>query len=150
MELTLCCDIIVASSTAQFGLAEAKRGLVAMGGGCFRLPKRLPNNIAMEMVITAQPKSASDMERFGYVNRVVAPGTTLDAALELAELIVRNAPLAVRASKAIMSSSLREGWSDTDSWEKQMEIYAPVHVSDDLKEGLRAFAEKRDPVWLGK
>lgn len=150
MELTLCCDLIVASSTAQFGLAEAKRGLVAVGGGCFRLPKRLPHNIAMEMVITAQPKSASEMERFGFVNRVVAPGTAVDAALELAELIVRNAPLAVKASKAIISSSIRENWSDTDGWEKQMEIFAPVHASNDFIEGLRAFAEKRDPVWLGK
>lgn len=149
MELTLCCDIVVASNQAVFGLAEAKRGLIAVGGGCFRLPQRIPYHIAMEMIITAEPRPAADMERFGLVNRVVEPGQALDAALEYAALIIRNGPMAVRASKGIVARSQSEKWTDCEAWEKQNAIAAPVRASNDLKEGLRAFAEKRDPVWTG-
>lgn len=150
MEMTLCCDMIVASRAAIFGLAEAKRGLVALGGGCFRLPYRLPYNIAMEMITTAEPKSAEEMHHFGFVNKLVEPGQTLEAAKTYAALIIRNAPLAVAASKSIASRSVDEKWADSDGWAKQMEIVQPVLVSEDLKEGLKAFAEKRPPVWQGK
>jgi enoyl-CoA hydratase len=149
MELSLCCDIIVASKAAVFGLAEAKRGLVAIGGGCFRLPRRLPHNIAMEMILTAEPKNAEQMHRLGYVNSLVEPGATLEEALRLAHLIARNGPIAVRASKEIAARSSSEQWSDAEAWEKQAAIVAPVRKSADLQEGLRAFAEKRDPVWTG-
>lgn len=149
MELSLCCDIIVASNKAVFGLAETKRGLVAVGGGCFRLPRRVPHHIAMEMILTAEPKSAEEMHRLGYVNSLVAPGAALDEALRLASLIVRNGPLAVQASKEIAVRSSAEQWTDTEGWEKQVAIVAPVFNSADKQEGLRAFAEKRDPVWTG-
>ena len=150
MELTLCCDIIVASTTSVFGLAEAKRGLVAVGGGCFRLPKRIPYQIALEMIITAEPRSAEDMHRFGYVNKLVEPGRVLDAALDYGKLIARNAPLAVQASREIARRSVAESWTDADGWREQMAIVAPAFRSADREEGLRAFAEKRDPVWKGK
>ncbi|WP_407474882.1 crotonase/enoyl-CoA hydratase family protein [Sulfitobacter sp. PM12] len=150
MELTLCCDMVVASTGAVFGLAEAKRGLVAIGGGCFRLPHRIPHNIAMEMIITAEPRSAEDMHSFGYVNKLVEPGNTLEGAMEYAALVVRNGPLATVASKEIAHRSATEQWRDEDGWRIQEEIIKPVLASDDLKEGLAAFAEKRDPVWKGK
>lgn len=149
MELSLCCDIIVASRTSVFGLAEAKRGLVAVGGGCFRLPRRVPYHIAMEMILTAEPRSAEDMHRFGYVNSLVEPGAALDEALRLAALIARNGPLAVRASKEIAARSHAELWTDAEGWDKQGPIVAPAFASPDRAEGLRAFAEKRDPVWTG-
>jgi enoyl-CoA hydratase len=150
MELTLCCDMVVASTAAVFGLAEAKRGLVAVGGGCFRLPSRVPIPIAMEMILTAEPRSAEDMHRFGYVNRLVAPGQALDAALELAALVARNGPLAVKASKAIASRAVAEQWTDAEAWKHQAQITAPMADSEERREGLRAFAEKRDPVWTGR
>lgn len=150
MELTLCCDIVVASRTSVFGLMEAKRGLVAVGGGCFRLPRRIPHNIALELILTAEPRPAEDMHRFGYVNSVVEPGQVLDEALRYANLIARNGPLAVKASKEIARRSVAEGWSDEDGWKNQMPIVAPVMQSEDLREGLAAFAQKRDPVWKGR
>lgn len=149
MEMALCCDVIIASTSAIFGLAETKRGLVAMGGGCFRLPKRIPYNVAMEMIITAEPKSAPEMAHYGLVNKLVEPGTALEGAIAIAELIARNGPLAVRASKAITARSANEGWSDELAWKNQMPILESVRASNDLKEGLRAFAEKRAPVWTG-
>lgn len=150
MELTLCCDLVVASTASVFGLAEAKRSLIAIGGGCFRLSKRLPWPIAMEIILTGEPKSAQEMKHFGYVNSVVQPGVVLDEALRFAGLIARNGPLAVKASKAIALASVTQNWSDEEAWDKQMEIAAPVRDSEDLKEGLAAFAQKREPVWKGR
>jgi enoyl-CoA hydratase len=149
MEVILCCDLIVASTAAVFGLAEAKRGLVALGGGCFRLPRRLPYQVAMEMIMLGETRTAEDMHRFGFVNRLVEPGTALDAAVELAEAIARNGPLAVRASKEIAARSVAEQWTDADGWANQGAIVGPVMKSADLQEGLRAFAEKRAPIWTG-
>lgn len=149
MELTLCCDLIVASSESVFGLAEVRSGLVALGGGCFRLPRRVPYHIAMEMILIGEPVSANEMQRLGYVNRLVEPGQAFSAALALAEKIAANGPLAVQASKAIAARSAAEQWTDHESLTKQMVVVAPVLQSEDLKEGLRAFAEKRKPVWRG-
>ena len=150
MELTLCCDIVVASEKAIFGLAEAKRSLVAIGGGCFRLPHRIPHNIAMEMIITAEPRSAAAMHQLGYVNSMVPVGQTLIEARRYAALVVRNGPMAVKASKAIASRSATEQWSDAEGWRLQEELVAPVMQSYDLQEGLRAFSEKRAPIWKGE
>lgn len=150
MELTLCCDLVVASTTSVFGLAEVKRSLVATGGGCFRLPRRLPWAVAMELILTSQPMSAEVMHRHGYVNSVVAPGAVLDEALRYAAVIAENGPLAVKAAKTIAFTSISENWDDDAGWEKQMPIVAPVLKSEDLREGLQAFAEKRPAVWKGR
>jgi len=150
MELSLCCDMIVASAESVFGLAEAKRSLVAIGGGCFRLPKRIPHHIAMEMILTAEPRTATDMYQFGFVNRLVEPGTALDEAMKLAELLVRNGPLAVRASKEIVWRSVTERWTEEECWANQQEIVKPLMGSHDQIEGLKAFAEKREPIWKGE
>jgi enoyl-CoA hydratase len=150
MELTLCCDLVVASRDAAFGLTEVRHSLVALGGGCFRLPQRLPYSVAMELILTAEPKSAEFMQRFGVVNSVVEPGQAMTEALRFAALIARNAPLAVRASKQIAWASMSGRWPDERAWHRQAQIAAMVLASDDLREGLRAFAEKRSPVWTGR
>lgn len=146
-ELALACDLVVAGSGARFGLPEVKRGLVARGGGMIRLPQRLPRAIALELLLTGDFFGAERAERFGLVNRVVPDGQALDAALELAERIAANAPLAVRASKAVATAA--PGWPDEEVWERQKEFSDPVFASDDAQEGARAFVERRDPVWTG-
>jgi enoyl-CoA hydratase len=150
MELTLCCDLVVASSESVFGLAEVRRSLVAIGGGLFRLPKRVPWPVAMELILTAEPKTAQEMKHYGFVNSVVAPGTVLEEALRYAALIARNGPLAVKASKGIALAAMMENWRDDEAWDRQMVIAAPVQHSEDLKEGLAAFAQKREPVWKAR
>jgi len=131
--------MIVASKKSIFGLAEAKRGLVAIGGGCFRLPRRVPYNVAMEMIITA-----------GFVNRLVESGYVMDEAMKLAAFIERNGPIAVKMSKAIGAESHAKRWDDETSWKEQMRIVEPMWTSKDREEGIRAFVEKREPVWTGE
>lgn len=150
MEITLCCDMIVASRSSVFGLAEAKRSLVATGGACFRLPRRLPYPLAMEMLLTAQTKPAEEMARHGYVNRVVEPGQALDEAMKLADLVASNGPLAVQLAKQIAWNSLSERWAESDAWARQDEMVRPLLASHDFNEGLAAFAEKRPAVWQGR
>jgi enoyl-CoA hydratase len=150
MEITLSCDLVVASRSAVFGLAETKRSLVATGGACFRLPRRLPYQLAMEMLLTAQTKSADVMHQHGYVNSVVEPGQALAEAIRLAEIIAANGPLAVQISKQIAWQSLAERWTEEESWKRQAEMVQPLFESHDMKEGLAAFAEKRPAVWTGR
>ena len=146
-ELVLACDLVVAAEDARFGLPEVKRGLVAGAGGALRLPQRIPHVLSMELLLIGEPIGAQRAAEMGLVNRVVPPGTALAAALDLAELVARNGPLAVAASKQIAVGS-RE-WPPADSWERQRRIVAAVGGSADAKEGAVAFVEKRAPVWRG-
>jgi enoyl-CoA hydratase len=147
-ELALSCDLIVAARNANMGLPEAARSLVAIGGALFRLPKRIPYHLAMELALTGTPFPATRMAELGLVNRLAEPGRALDVAIELAAEVLAAGPLAVRASKQIIQKSFE--WTDEEGWRNQMEYYRPVARSEDLQEGLRAFAEKRPPVWKGR
>jgi enoyl-CoA hydratase len=148
LELCLACDLIVSSRTATMGIPEAARSLVAVGGGLFRLPKRIPYHLAMELALTGKAWLATRMAELGLVNRLTEPGEALAGAIELANEVVAAGPLAVRASKQIVQRAY--DWHDADGWKKQMEFARLVMGSEDLKEGLRAFAEKRPPVWKGR
>jgi enoyl-CoA hydratase len=148
LELCLACDLIVASRTARMGIPEAARSLVAGGGGCFRLPKRIPYHLAMELAITGKPWLATRFAELGLVNRLAEPGGALAAAIELAEEVLAAGPLAVTASKQIVRHAF--DWIEADSWSNQMEYIRPVIGTEDMREGLQAFAEKRDPVWKGR
>jgi enoyl-CoA hydratase len=147
-EVALSCDLIVAARGARLGIPEVKRSLVAAAGALFRLPRRIPYHLAMELALTGDPIDAERAHELGLVNRLAEPGGALDAALELAAQIVKNGPLALDASKQIVQNAL--DWTEAEAWEKQGAIAGPVMVSEDAREGATAFAEKRDPVWKGR
>jgi enoyl-CoA hydratase len=148
-EIVLACDLVVASTQATFGIPEVKRSLVAAAGGLFRLPRKLPFNIAMELALTGDPITAERAHHFGLVNRLVEPGTAFDAALELAEAISVNAPLAVRESRRLVLESV----AVTDDGEGVRQSGAALMglaSTEDFAEGPMAFIEKRAPVWKGR
>jgi enoyl-CoA hydratase len=148
LEVALACDLIVASKGTRLGVPEVKRSLVAAGGALLRLPRVLPRTIAMELVLTGDPIDAERAYEFGLVNRLTEPGGALDAALELAEAIAVNGPLGLAASKRILVESV--DWPDSEFFARQGEIAGPVMASQDAREGAKAFAEKRAPVWQGR
>jgi enoyl-CoA hydratase len=148
LEIVLACDLVVASGTASFGLPEVRRALIAGAGALIRLPRRLPYHLAMELALTGEPLPAERAAALGLVNRLVAPGRALEAALELAALVVRGGPLACEASKRILAGALDA--SEAEAWRQQDELVAEVAASHDAREGARAFAEKRAPVWQGR
>lgn len=148
LELALSCDLIVSSRTANMGLPEAARSLVAVGGGLFRLPKRIPYHLAMELALTGKFWPATRMAELGLVNKLTEPGEALSGAVDLAKEVIEAGPLAVQASKQIVQQAY--DWKDADGWKNQMEFAGPVMGSQDMQEGLKAFAEKRKPVWKGR
>jgi enoyl-CoA hydratase len=148
LEVALACDLIVAARGARLGIPEVKRSLVAAGGGLLRLPRVLPRNVAMEMALTGEPIDAERAHELGMVNRLCEPGGALAAALALAEQIAAGGPLALAATKRILRESA--DWPEAEFFERQAEIADPVRDSEDAREGARAFAEKRDPVWRGR
>ena len=147
-EVALACDLIVAANDAKFGIPEVKRSLVAAAGGLIRLPRRIPAAIAMELALTGDPLPAADAYRLGLVNSLTEPGGALEGARKLAARIAVNGPLAVAATKQIITQ--QSDWDMADAWGKQAAIAGPVFVSEDAREGARAFAEKRAPVWKGR
>ena len=147
-ELVLACDLVVVAESARLGVPEVKRALVAGAGAALLLPQRIPQAIALELLLTGEPVDAARAAALGLVNRVVPDGTALDAAVELARTIAANGPLAVAVTKQIARSA--SDWSSAEGWQRQAELMAPVFVSEDAQEGARAFAEKRAPVWKGR
>ena len=148
-EIALACDLIVASTAAEFGLPEVKRSLVAAGGGLFRLPQALPTKIAMELVLTGDPIKAERAYALGMVNELVEQGQAVDAAVALAERICVNAPLAVRESRGVVLKALGVD-DEKELWDLSNAAFATVAQSEDFGEGPRAFIEKRAPQWKGR
>jgi enoyl-CoA hydratase len=146
-EIALACDLIVAAENARFGLPEVKRGLVANAGGLIRLPYQIPQRIAAELVLTGDMVEPARLLQYGLINRVTAPGEALAGALELAAKIAANGPLAIAASRRVISES--RDWSQDELFDRQAAITGAVFTSADAKEGARAFAEKRKPQWQG-
>ena len=148
LEVALTCDLIVAASNVKFGIPEVGVGLFAAGGALYRLPLRVPYGVAMEMALTADPITAEQAHAYGLVTRLAEPQQSVQVALELAERIARNAPLAVAASKQIIRET--QGRTEPEFWDYQRPVVASVFRSKDAKEGPRAFAEKRPPTWSGR
>ena len=147
-EAMLACDLTVASRDAKFGIPEVKRGLAAAAGGLMRLPRVIPQRIAMELALTGDMISAERAAQYGLVNILTEPGQALAEARRLAARIIANAPLSVAASKRVIVE--QRDWSIAEMFERQLAITAPVLASEDAREGARAFAEKRPPDWKGR
>jgi enoyl-CoA hydratase len=147
-EIMLSCDLVVAADHATFGIPEAKRGLIAGAGGLIRMPKRLPMALALELAMTGDPIDAERAYALGLVNKVVPADALMAEAVELAERIAANAPLAVRHSKRVMK--LAAEVPESEGWAINTESVAVVFSSADAMEGPIAFAEKRPPNWQGK
>lgn len=148
-ELVLAADMVVASRTAVFGIPEVKRNLVAAAGGLFRLPRKIPRNIAMELALTGRLDFPAERAYdFGMVNRLCDEGQALETALALAAEITENAPLAVAESRRIMIEATDQ--PDEVGWKLSGEGIIKMFGTEDFSEGLTAFAEKRKPNWKGR
>jgi enoyl-CoA hydratase len=147
-ELLLACDLVVAGASAQLGVPEVKRSLVAGAGGALLLAQRVPRALALELLLTGDPVDAERAAEIGLVNRVVPDGMALEEAVQLAEKIAANGPLAVVATKQIANRGA--DWTAEQRWDEAARLMQPVFTSQDAQEGARAFAEKRAPVWQGR
>jgi len=147
-ELALMCDLVVASETAQFGQPEVKIGIIPGAGGTQRWTRSAGKVRAMEAVLIGEPVAAADAERIGLVNRVVPPGTQLDEALRLANLIAARPPLAVRLGKEAVNQAMEVPLSAGLEFERK--LFYLLFASDDKREGMRAFLEKRPGRFTGR
>lgn len=148
LEIVLSCDLVVASPNARFGIPEVKRSLVAAAGGLFRLPQVVGRNVALELAMTGDAISAERAYQLGLVNEMAAEGDVVAGAMALAERIIVNAPRAVRESRQVVLES--HARSEDEGWEITKDHFRNILGTEDLKEGPRAFVEKRDPVWTGR
>ncbi|OMH34208.1 crotonase/enoyl-CoA hydratase family protein [Tersicoccus sp. Bi-70] len=148
LELALACDLVVTARDARLGLPEVTRGLVAGAGGVFRLPRRIPRALALQMMLTGEPIDGARAAELGLAVEATEPGQSLEAALDLAERIATSAPLALAAVTRILRET--EGLSDAEAFAVQRPIIASLKDSADAAEGARAFAEKRPPQWTGR
>ncbi len=151
-ELALACDLIVAADHAEFFLPEVNLGLIADAGGVLRLPRRLPRAIAMDMLLTGRRMTAAEAARWGLVNKAV-PGAELgETARAQADRIAATAPLAAAAVIEVVGAtehlSVEGAFAVLQSG--GLTAYERMLVSDDIREGPRAFAEKREPLWQGR
>ena len=147
-EIALSCDMIVASESATFGQPEINIGVIPGAGGTQRLARAVGKTIAMEMILNDRRLTAREAYQLGMVNRVVPVESYLDEALKLAEEIAGRAPVAVRAAKKMINQAFEHTLSEGLAAEKQ-EFYN-LFATEDQKEGMQAFTEKRKPEWKGK
>jgi enoyl-CoA hydratase len=146
-EILQATDIRVAGRSARFGVSEARWGLFPLGGSAVRLPRQIPYTLAAEILLTGRHLSADEALRIGLIGHVVPDGQALAKALELAELVAANGPLAVQAILRTMRET--EGMAENEAFAIEAGIGMAVFTSDDAKEGPAAFAEKRPPQFQG-
>jgi enoyl-CoA hydratase len=147
-ELAMACDIIVASETAQFGQPEINLAVIPGAGGTQRLTRAIGKSRAMEMVLTGRPISAREAEAHGLVSRVVPPESYLDEARSLAREIAGKAPVAIRFAKEAVNKSYEVPLADGIDYERRLFYF--LFATEDQKEGMRAFVEKRKGEWKGR
>lgn len=149
-ELALACDIIIADETATFGLPEPLVGLAALGGGVQALATSMPWHSAMRYLLTSEAMDARTAERWGLVSEVTPAGTCVDSAMALADAILRGAPHAIRATKALARTALEPSDKKDAAFAHSMAWFQRLKPLDDTREGEAAFREKRKPVWTGR
>jgi enoyl-CoA hydratase/carnithine racemase len=147
-EIALACDIVVAADHARFGLPEPRVGLAALAGGLQRLPRQLPPKVALGMMLTGKPLQADEAQRLGLVNEVVPLKNLRAAAERWANEILECSPLSVRASKQV--ALLSQGMPIEEAMTRSYPLVATLLGSEDMMEGVMAFAQKRKPQWKGK
>jgi enoyl-CoA hydratase len=147
-EIALSCDMIVASESAKFGQPEINIGVIPGAGGTQRLTHAVGKAIAMEMILNNRTLTAHEAYQFGMVNRVVPVDKYLEESLQLAEDIAARAPVAIRVAKKMINQAFERTLSEAISEEKQQ--FYNLFATEDQKEGMQAFIEKRKPEWKGK
>ena len=147
-EIALSCDIIIAVEEAVFGLPEPRVGLIAGAGGVHKLPRQMPYHAAMNMILTSKQITAQEAMQYGIVSQVVKREELMDAAMNVAAEIMKGAPLSIRASKesTVKGLSMPIEEAMAGRYDGVMKMYS----SEDMKEGPRAFVEKRPPNWKGR
>jgi crotonobetainyl-CoA hydratase len=153
-EIALAADILIAVEHAEFFLPEMERGFVPDAGAIQRLPRLIPYNVAMEMMLTGRRLTASEAVHWGLVHAVVAPAELMPAARAIAEKVAKGAPLAVEALLEIVPEihplPIQEAFARTKRGQSKLPCYERMLNSEDFLEGPRAFTEKREPVWKGR
>jgi enoyl-CoA hydratase len=147
-EILQATDIRVAGESAKFGVSEARWGLFPLGGSAVRLPRQIPYTLAADILLTGRHLTATEAREVGLVGRVVPDGQALDTALEIAEQVAANGPLAVQAMLQTIRDT--EGMPENEAFKVEAEIGMRVFMSEDAKEGPKAFAEKRKPEFSGR
>jgi acetyl-CoA C-acetyltransferase len=148
-EIALACHLVVADASAQFALSEVKVGLIAGAGGLVRLPRTVPEKVATEMILTGRRITAAEALQYGLVNRVTEPGQALDGARALAAEILAGSPTSVRLSLQVMAET--RGIPDvTDAVTYRSAALDELLTSEDMIEGVSAFAAKRTPHWRNR
>jgi len=147
-ELAMQCDMIVASDTARFGQPEINVGLMPGAGGTQRLTRTVGKYRAMEMVLTGRYIDAHEAERHGLVNRVVAPEQVIEEAKDLGRLIAEKPPVSVQLAKRSVLKALEAPLTEGAEYERQLFYF--LFGTEDAKEGIRAFIEKRKPKYKGR
>ncbi len=144
-EILQACDIRVAGHSARFGVPEARWGLFPLGGSAVRLPRQIPYTLACDILLTGRHITAAEALSFGLIGRVVPDGQALSTAMDIADMIAANGPVAVRAILRTIRET--EGMAENDAFAIEAKIGLGVFATQDAKEGPRAFAEKRKPAF---
>jgi enoyl-CoA hydratase/carnithine racemase len=147
LEIVLACDLVVASTAATFGLPEVTIGVIPTCAGLFRGPRALPLNVAKQLILTGRPIDARRAHEVGLVNALADSGAAVERALELAQQICSNAPLSVQQCLAAVDRIVSA--EDPTGWDLTSQALSVVMRSNDAREGVSAFFEKRPPAWSG-